>query len=106
MATRSFPVPDDATSDGQCRSNQTELLDISFFEEPRRWKLHIDIEKTPNNEENDMFMADENVNYSWEEVTLTYFMDAEHFPDAEKVSGIYEPRQANLCLRALRHDTF
>ena len=87
MMTKKFSVPPDATSNGQCISNQTEVLDISFFDEPRKWKLHIDIERAQNAEEDELLTADDNVNYSWEEVTLTYYEDEEHFPDSEMKSS-------------------
>lgn len=86
MATLPFAVPTDATSDGQCLSNQTEILDITFFEAPRKWGLHIDVERKQNVQEDDILMAEDNVNYSWEEVSLTYYLDEEHFPDAKVFS--------------------
>ena len=84
-----FSVPENATSTGQCTSNQTEVLDISFFNKPRQWKLHIDVEREQNDVENDLLLAEENVKYYWKEITLTYYLDKEHFPDAERISGLF-----------------
>ena len=40
-----------------------------------------------NEDVTDMLMADENVNYAWKSVTLTYYVDDKHFPDAKDASG-------------------
>lgn len=78
-ATARVPIPVDATFEGECKSDNTELLVINFFN--NTWKFTVDIETDVNQTDDSLLMADENVNYSWRELTLVYVMD-DHFPDA------------------------
>ena len=76
-------IPENATYAGNCqKSNDIEELEIFFFD---KWEFVIDVQKESN--EGDLLMADENVNYSWQNVSLKYYIDELHFPEAKDVSG-------------------